>query len=89
MRLGKYDFVTISLIATIGHGIVFSFIQLYEYNVTSFSISDSVFGAIFYLTTGFHGLHVIIGTILLIVCLLRHLAMHFSKEHHVGFLCAV
>ena len=49
--------VTISLISTIGYGLFFSAIQFYEYNVAPFSINDSVYGTLFFILTGFHGLH--------------------------------
>src|ERR1700740_2531731 len=54
-------------IATIILAIVFTFLQGVEYSVSSFTISDSVYGSCFYFGTGFHGLHVIIGTIFLVV----------------------
>jgi len=43
-----------------------------------------VFGSLFFLLTGFHGLHVIIGTIFLSVCLYRQVEYHFTCQHHVG-----
>ena len=49
--------MTISLLATIGYGLFFSLIQFYEYNVAPFSINDSVYGTLFFVLTGFHGLH--------------------------------
>ena len=89
IRLGHRHLTSFGIFATIVHGTVFSFIQLFEYNTALFSINDGVYGSIFYMTTGFHGLHVLVGTIFLIVCLLRHLAYHFTKKHHVGFVCAI
>jgi cytochrome c oxidase subunit 3 len=50
-----------------------------------FSIADSVYGTTFFVATGFHGLHVLIGTTFLLICLIRHLNFHFSKTHHFGF----
>jgi cytochrome c oxidase subunit 3 len=50
-----------------------------------FTIADSIYGSIFFIATGFHGLHVIIGTLFLIACLLRINYLHFSKSHHFGF----
>jgi cytochrome c oxidase subunit 3 len=76
---------TNSLVATILYGTIFTFIQAYEYNVAPFSINDGIFGSLFFLLTGFHGLHVLIGTIFLIICLYRQINYHFTKRHHIGF----
>ena len=64
--------------------IIFTALQGVEYSVSSFTISDGAFGSCFYFGTGFHGLHVIIGTAFLVVGLWRLLAYHFSDHHHVG-----
>jgi heme/copper-type cytochrome/quinol oxidase subunit 3 len=74
---------------TVAYGILFTALQKFEYDNAHFSIDDCVYGSTFYLTTGFHGLHVLIGTIFLLVCLIRHLDYHFFKKHHVGFICAI
>nr|UBA17447.1 cytochrome c oxidase subunit III [Peruphasma schultei] len=74
-----------SLMITIALGLYFTMLQAYEYMEAPFSISDSIYGSTFFMATGFHGLHVIIGTTFLLVCLLRQLNLHFSKNHHVGF----
>ena len=50
-----------------------------------FSIADSIFGTVFFASTGLHGLHVIIGTIFLAIGFFRILNYHFSSNHHVGF----
>jgi len=57
------------LVATIIYGLIFTYVQGYEYNAAPFSINDGVFGSLFFLLTGFHGFHVLIGTIFLIICL--------------------
>nr|YP_010882120.1 cytochrome c oxidase subunit III [Sungaya inexpectata]WID87021.1 cytochrome c oxidase subunit III [Sungaya inexpectata] len=74
-----------SLMITIMMGIYFTMLQTYEYIEASFTISDSIYGSTFFMATGFHGLHVIIGTTFLMVCMLRQMNLHFSKYHHVGF----
>lgn len=85
MLHGNRNGITDSLIATIVYGLFFTSIQYYEYAVGPFSINDSSFGSLFFMLTGFHGIHVLIGTIFLIVCLFRHLNYHFTDYHHVGF----
>nr|YP_011034003.1 cytochrome c oxidase subunit III [Slavum lentiscoides]WRI20257.1 cytochrome c oxidase subunit III [Slavum lentiscoides] len=63
----------------------FLILQALEYKQANFTFSDSVFGSSFYIATGFHGLHVIIGTLFLIINLLRMINMHFSFLHHISF----
>nr|QGI24274.1 cytochrome c oxidase subunit III [Physidae sp. PE4] len=74
------------LLATLLLGLFFIFCQIMEYSEATFTISDSVFGSVFYLATGFHGFHVSMGLIMLLVCLIRLSSYHFSTNHHVGFL---
>ena len=66
-------------------GIYFSLLQLFEYLDAEFSIADSCYGSTFFIATGFHGLHVLIGTLFLFICFIRHLNIHFSNYHHFGF----
>lgn len=73
------------LIFTIILGIYFTLLQLIEYLESPFTISDSIYGSTFFIATGFHGLHVIIGTLFLIICFYRINLLHFSKFHHFGF----
>nr|AVN67802.1 cytochrome c oxidase subunit 3 [Eupolyphaga sinensis] len=73
------------LLITIILGLYFTLLQAYEYVEASFTIADSIYGSTFFVATGFHGLHVIIGTTFLLMCFLRHLVMHFSSNHHFGF----
>ena len=75
----------ISTGATILLGISFTYLQVYEFVHCSFAISDSVFGGVFFLLSGFHGLHVLIGTIFIAVIFMRHTWGHFSANHHFGF----
>nr|UTD45369.1 cytochrome c oxidase subunit III [Wallacea dactyliferae] len=74
-----------SLILTVILGIYFSILQGWEYIEAPFTISDSAYGSSFFMATGFHGLHVIIGTVFLNTCLYRLMKNHFSMIHHFGF----
>merc|ERR1712055_319666 len=67
----------------------FTAYQGIEYCESSFSISDSVYGSTFFVATGFHGLHVIVGTIFLLVCLVRLLMGILSITHHLGLTAAI
>lgn len=69
---------------TIVLGILFTYLQAVEYVVASFTISDSIYGSTFYFATGFHGLHVIIGTIFLIVSGLRFYFKQLTPTNHIG-----
>lgn len=66
-------------------GLYFTRIQGAEYATSSFRIADSVYGATFFVATGFHGFHVIVGATFLLVCLLRALLGQISPQHHFGF----
>nr|QEX96218.1 cytochrome c oxidase subunit III [Sphaeroma terebrans] len=74
-----------SLGITIILGVYFTGLQALEYFEASFSIADSVYGSTFFVATGFHGLHVIIGSSFLSVVWFRLLRGHFSPGHHLGF----
>src|SRR3954466_5066400 len=76
-------------IFTVVLAIVFTLFQGIEYSVSSFTISDGTFGSCFYFGTGFHGLHVMIGTAFLSVGLCRLLAYHLTENHHLGFESAI
>nr|YP_005089066.1 cytochrome c oxidase subunit III [Liriomyza bryoniae]AEO51702.1 cytochrome c oxidase subunit III [Liriomyza bryoniae] len=73
------------LFFTVLLGIYFSILQAYEYIEAPFTIADSIYGSTFFMATGFHGFHVLIGTTFLLICLIRHSNNHFSKNHHFGF----
>jgi cytochrome c oxidase subunit 3 len=74
-----------SLVATIAFALVFTAIQAYEYRHAPFSISDGVYGSVFFLLTGFHGIHVIIGTIFIFVQFIRLIKDHLKPDSHLGF----
>ena len=70
---------------TIFLGLLFSSIQAYEYLEAPFPFAGLNYGTAFYMATGFHGFHVIIGTIFLAVCLARTYKGHFTPQQHFGF----
>jgi cytochrome c oxidase subunit 3 len=73
------------LVLTIVLGALFTCVQAYEYATAPFGFKGSIFGATFFMATGFHGFHVIIGTIFLIVCAMRAFAGQFTPKQHLGF----
>ncbi len=73
------------LAVTVALGILFSFVQGYEYAHAPFAFKESIYGATFFMATGFHGFHVLVGTIFLIVCLVRAMMGHFTPQQHFGF----
>jgi heme/copper-type cytochrome/quinol oxidase subunit 3 len=89
MYAGQRSETTFGLVVTIVYGVLFSLIQGYEYQQATFSINDGAYTSVFYMLTGFHGLHVFIGTVFLLICLIRHKNYQFFKKHHIGFACAI
>ena len=85
LKYGATGTCFISLGLTVALGVFFTLLQGIEYHICSFCISDSAYGSCFYLATGFHGLHVIIGTLFLTLCLLRITLNHFTPTRHLGF----
>ena len=75
----------VGLLGTIILAVIFTSLQIFEYQMADFRLSDGIYGSTFYMATGFHGFHVFIGTIFLIVCLVRLIHYHLSKQHHFGF----
>ncbi|WIJ24601.1 cytochrome c oxidase subunit 3 [Devosia sp. RR2S18] len=73
------------LVLTIALGVLFSFVQILEYTEAGFSFSGNLYGATFFMATGFHGFHVFVGTIFLAVCLIRAERGDFTPERHLGF----
>ena len=72
-------------IYTIVLAVLFTGLQYYEYAEASFSFADSVYGTVFFASTGLHGLHVIVGTIFITVGFLRLVLYHLTSEYHLGF----
>lgn len=86
MQYGSQQNVVKGLALTVFLGFCFSLLQAYEYIHAPFGFKQGIYAANFYMATGFHGVHVIIGTLFLLVCLIRAKKGHFSaKEGHLGF----
>ena len=81
---GNRNGALMGLVYTIILAIIFTSLQGIEYTVSSFTISDGTYASCFYFGTGFHGLHVIIGTAFLAVGFWRLLAYHLTENHHLG-----
>ena len=79
----------VGLALTLILGAFFTFLQAMEYYESTFSIADSVYGSTFFVATGFHGLHVIIGSLFLLVCYFRIVNHHFTQHHHSGYEAAL
>jgi cytochrome c oxidase subunit 3 len=73
------------LVLTIVLGILFTACQVYEYSHAAFGFKDNIYTSVFFMATGFHGFHVLVGTIFLIVCLVRAIQGQFTPEKHFGF----
>ncbi len=82
---GAYLETIYGFVYTLALAFLFISFQAYEYMEAAFTISDSVYGATFYMSTGFHGFHVMVGTVFILICFIRHLQAQFSKRHHIGF----
>ena len=70
---------------TVGLGLLFTSFQAYEYMEAPFAFTGGVYPSVFFLATGFHGFHVIVGTLFLAVCLVRAIRNHFTPQRHFGF----
>lgn len=89
IRARDKDSTVQGLFLTILQGFAFVALQANEYYLGEYTISDSVFGTVFYMTTGLHGIHVIVGALFLVVCFIRLLRDQYTSEHHLGFEFAI
>jgi cytochrome c oxidase subunit III len=85
LGVGENDSVKKGLWLTIVLGLIFSCVQVYEYVHAPFAFKGLNYSAAFYMATGFHGFHVFVGTLFLIVCLIRVYKGHFTPKQHFGF----
>ncbi len=93
LRVNDRKGAQLALFITIGLGALFTFVQVYEYQhilhenlfFNEEAINSGLYGSIFFMATGFHGFHVLIGTIFLAVCLIRLMRGGFTPEKHFGF----
>jgi cytochrome c oxidase subunit III len=93
LQVGDRKGAKLALILTVALGVLFTAIQAYEYYhilhenlfFNEEAASSGLYGSSFFMATGFHGFHVLIGTIFLIVCLLRLMAGGFTPKQHFGF----
>ena len=75
----------LGLLLTILLGLLFTTLQVYEYSIAGFTYDGTLYGSAFFMATGFHGAHVVIGTLFLIVCYIRLLSGGMKPEKHIGF----
>ncbi len=82
---GKKDEATKALAITVALGIAFTCFQAYEYVHATFPFKSGIYASAFYMATGFHGFHVLVGSAFLVVCLFRNMKGHFTAKSHFGF----
>jgi cytochrome c oxidase subunit 3 len=85
LREGDRKGLIQGLALTVALGLLFTAVQAYEYAHAPYTFKDTVFASTFFMATGFHGFHVIVGTTFLLVCLIRSIKGHFTPDHHFGF----
>ncbi len=85
LREGKREQLIQGLALTVFLGVCFTALQIYEYSHAAFGFTDGIYSSTFFMATGFHGFHVIVGTIFLAVCLARAVAGDFTPGRHFGF----
>ena len=82
---GNRKGVLLGIILTVVLAVIFTGLQGLEYYEAPFTISDGAYGSTFFFATGFHGIHVIIGTLFIAVAFFRILSYHLTDHHHLGF----
>ena len=85
LREGNREQLILGLLITVLLGLTFTGLQAVEYLEAPFSFREGIYPSTFFMATGFHGFHVIVGTIFLTVCLVRSIKGHFTPKQHFGF----
>ena len=85
LREGHNDQAAKALAVSVLLGLTFSGLQIYEYTHAAFGFREGIYSSTFYMATGFHGFHVVVGTIFLAVCWFRTMRSHFTPDSHFGF----
>jgi cytochrome c oxidase subunit III len=89
IRDNKRKHAILGLASTVGLGAIFLCFQVYEYthaySELNLKLTSGLYGSLFYMLTGFHGFHVLIGAIMLSVVLIRLIKGHFTQDHHFAF----
>ncbi|HEX2580792.1 MAG TPA: cytochrome c oxidase subunit 3 [Dongiaceae bacterium] len=85
LREGDRKGMLQGLALTVLLGVLFSCVQAFEYHHAAFGFKDGIYPSVFFMATGFHGFHVLVGTTFLIVCLYRAWKGQFKPDHHFGF----
>ena len=89
LRANHRGQLVLAMFLTVALGLTFLGFQIYEYghaySELNLKLTSGIYGATFYMLTGFHGFHVTLGTIMLIVILIRCIKGHFTPEHHFAF----
>ena len=89
MALGSFRGSLDGILTSICLGLLFIVLQAIEYYEADYSIIDGIYGSAFYMLTGLHGMHVIIGILFLIICCFRLLQNHFTTQHYLGLIFAI
>ena len=89
MSLGSFKEAIDSFLITICLGFFFVILQMFEYYEAPFSFSDSVYACSFFMLTGLHGCHVLVGACFILICFIRLLKRHYLTTHYLGFVFAI
>jgi cytochrome c oxidase subunit 3 len=89
MALGLFKDAIDGFIITITLGFLFILLQGIEYYESTFNLEDGIYPSVFFLLTGLHGCHVMVGVLFLFVCFIRLLLNHFLSNHYSGLVFAI